>query len=181
MFDLIKTFVLGIWVEKKYRYIFIFISITIIYRFALWCIVMTSYELSPVEFVNINDNGSITFVYSKKYNETIYPYEFQLPTKYGHKNKKYDIDGVKNTRSCEREFFLLYKRAVNDLIKSSEDGKYILKFKKKILKNYGEISYYDRNKNEKYVFKTLYEQGFIFNKHEDIDYCEKLKERNIKI
>ncbi len=175
MFDLVKTFIFGIFFEKKYRYIFLFILITLIYRFILWLLVLFMYEMSPVDFVKLNNDGSLTFVYAKKYEETIYPYNFQLPTKSGRKNKKYDVKDIKNTKHCERDFFVLYKKAVSDLLKSSEDGKYILKFEKKFLKNYGEISYYDSEKKERSVFKTLREQGFIFDKNEDIDYCKELK------
>ena len=57
MFDIIKTFILGILVDKRYRFIFIFIAISLVYRFILWSIVAINYELSPVYFVGVNKNG----------------------------------------------------------------------------------------------------------------------------
>ena len=175
MLDFIKTLILGIWIDKKYRYIFLFILVTLIYRFMLWVAVLSIYEMSPVEFVKINDNGSLTFIYAKKNKETIRPDEYQLPTKNGHKNKKYDIKNVKDTKQCESDFFELYKHAVNNLLRSSEDKKFILKIKRKFPINIGEVTYFDRENIEKPIFKTLYEQGFIFDKSREIDYCKELK------
>ena len=175
MLDLIKTFILGIWIEKKYRYLFIFIVFTLAYRFTVWVISLSIYEMAPVDFVSINKNGSITFIYEKKYEQTIYPYNMKLPTKSGHKNKHYDIKNVKDTKQCEQDFFKLYVKALNDLLKSSADGKYIIRFVKKFPKNIGEISYFDTDNIEKEVFKTLYNQGFIFDTSDDVDYCEELK------
>ena len=56
MFDIIKTFILGILVDRRYRFIFIFIAISLIYRFFLWSVVAVRYELSPVYFVGVNKN-----------------------------------------------------------------------------------------------------------------------------
>ena len=175
MFDLIKTFILGIWIEKKYRYLFLFILFTLFYRFLMWIISISTYEMAPVDFIKINNNGSLTFIYNKRYEQVIYPNGFQIPTKSGHRNKTYDIKNVKNTKQCERDFFTLYKKALNDLLNSSADGKYILRFKTKFPKNTGEITYFDKDNIEKPIFDTLYKQGFIFNKTDNIDYCEKLK------
>ena len=91
MFDLIKTFILGIWIEKKYRYLFLFILFTLFYRFLMWIISISTYEMAPVDFIKINNNGSLTFIYNKRYEQVIYPNGFKTPTKSGHKNKKYDI------------------------------------------------------------------------------------------
>ena len=90
MLDLIKTFILGIWIEKKYRYFFLFILITLIYRFTMWFLSITPSELAPVNFMSLNSDGSLTFIYRDKYEQTIYPQNYQLPRRYGHKNKNYD-------------------------------------------------------------------------------------------
>lgn len=174
MLDLIKTLILGILIDKKYRYIFLFILITLIYRFMLWIAVLSIYKMSPVEFIKINDNGSLTFIYAKKYEETMYS-NYQIPTKTGRKNKKYDVKNVKNTKQCESDFFKLYERAVNNLLKSSKDKKFILIIEKKFPVNIGEITFFDKENIEKPIFKTLYEQGFIFDKSQEVDYCKELK------
>ena len=174
MLDLIKTLILGILIDRKYRYIFLFIFVTLIYRFMLWVAVLSIYEMSPVEFVKINDNGSLTFIYAKKYKETIYS-NYQIPTKTGHRNKKYDVKNVKDTKQCESDFFKLYKRAINDLLKSSGDKKFILKIEKKFPVNIGEIIFFNKENVEKPIFKSLYEQGFIFDKSQEVDYCKELK------
>ena len=179
MFDLIKTFILGIWIEKKYRYIFIFIFITIVYRFMMWFSILMMYEISPVNFVKLNNNGSLTFVYANRYKQTIYPYAYQLPTKHGHKNKVFDVKNVKNTKQCEKDFFLLYKQALEKLLQSSEDGKFILKFQRKFPYNLGEITYYNREGIENNVFQTLYKQGFVFDRKDNIDFCQELKDKTI--
>ena len=131
--------------------------------------------MAPVDFIKINNNGSLTFIYNKRYEQTIYPDGFKTPTKSGHKNKKYDIKNVKDTKQCESDFFTLYKKALNDLLNSSPDSKYILRYKTKFPSGKGEITYFDRDNIEKPIFDTLYKQGFIFNKTDNIDYCEKLK------
>ena len=59
MLDLIKTFVATIFFDKRYRYIFIFIIITLLYRFCQWLIIITQNPLMPVKFIQINRDGSI--------------------------------------------------------------------------------------------------------------------------
>ena len=100
MFDLIKTFILGIWIEKKYRYLFLFILFTLFYRFLMWVISVSTYEMAPVDFIKINNNRNLTFIYNKRYKQTIYPNSFKIPTKSGHKNKTYDVEKVKDTKQC---------------------------------------------------------------------------------
>ena len=175
MLDLIKTFILGIWIEKKYRYFFLFIFITLIYRLYSWVSVIMLQEISPVEFVKIEKDGALTFVYKKKYEQTIYPNDFQLPSKNGHKNPNYDVKDIKDTKKCEKDFFVLYQKATMDILKSSADNKYIIKFGNKFPKKIGEITYYDSDNIETSVFQKLYHQGFIFNQEKDVDYCEELK------
>ena len=177
MFDLIKTFILGIWIEKKYRYFFIFIIITLIYRFFFFFSIVRLQEISTVDFVGIKNDGGIMFIYHKKYDITMYPNDFQLPVRSGRKNKNYDVNGVKNTKQCERDFFILYQKALHDILQSSADKKYILKFYRKFPKKIGEIIYYDKNDIIMPVFNTLYKQGFIFLKTKDIDYCNELRKK----
>ena len=79
MFDIIKTFILGILVDKRYRFIFIFIAISLIYRFFLWSVVVVRYELSPVYFVGVNKNGSLQFRFGRNYQD-MYTKEYELPS-----------------------------------------------------------------------------------------------------
>jgi len=175
MIDLIKTFILGIWIEKKYRYLFLFILFTMLYRFAKWLAVIVAFEMTPVKFISINNDGSLNFVYLKKYEQTIYPNGYQMPTKNGKKNENYDVKGVIDTKQCEKDFFKIYETAVLKIINSSTENKFIIHFDKKFPKNIGEISYFDNNDNEKYIYETLHKQGFIFDIDKDINYCNEVK------
>lgn len=176
MLDLIKTFIYGIWIEKKYRYLFIFIVITLVYKMAKWMAVFWLFEMSPVVFNQINNDGSLSFQFAKKYEQSIYPKDYQLPTKAGKKNKNYDIKKVVNTKKCEAEYFAkIYIPAVNSLIKSSADSKFLIYFYKKIPKKVGDVSYFNNTDKEKYIYETLYKQGIIFHKLKDVNYCEIMK------
>ena len=175
MLDLIKTFFLGIWVEKKFRYLFLFLIICSFYRFIKWFSVLIIYTMAPVSFSQVNDDGSLSFVFLKKFDQKIYPKNYQMPTKNGHKNKNYDIKDVINTKKCEQDFFKQYKNAVEYIIKSSVDNKFIIYFDEKFPTKIGEIGYYDSADVEQFVYEKLYKQGFIFDKKKDINYCEEYK------
>ena len=174
MFDLIKTFIIGIWIEKKYRYFFIFITITIIYRIVKWSIVFFTFVMTPVTFISINNDGSLNFLFLKKYTQTIYPKNYQLPTKHGKRNKNYDTH-LYDSKKCEQEFFKIYENAVQHLINSSAEKKFIIYFDKKVPHKIGDISYYNNLDLEVFIYERLYDQGFIFDKLSDVNYCEELK------
>ncbi len=174
MIDLIKTFILALFVDKKYRYLLLFIIIASVYRFLKWLSVMTLFTMPNTDFRQVNNDGSLSFNFIK-YEQKIYPKNYQLPTKRGKRNKKFDIKDIKNTKLCEQKFFEIYVSAVNDLVRSSRNKKFILHFDSKIPVSIGDISYFDSNQNEKYIYSSLREQGAIFDKKDDIDYCEELK------
>ena len=174
MIDLIKTFILGLFIDKKYRYLLLFIIIASVYRFLRWLSVIALFTITNADFKQINNDGSLSFNFIK-YEQKIYPKKYQLPTKNGKKNKNFDMQNIKDTKSCEQKFFNIYVRAVNDLIGSSKNKKFILHFDSKIPINIGDISYFDANQNEKYIYDSLKEQGMIFDREDEIDYCEELK------
>ena len=66
MFDLIKTFIEGLWIDKKYRYIFLFILITLCYRCVKTSVIYTQEEITPVKFVKMNSDASMELVYLSK-------------------------------------------------------------------------------------------------------------------
>ena len=175
MIDLIKTFILGIWIEKRYRYIFLFLTIAILYRILKWIMVLTTFTMSPVSFISINNDGSLKFVFLKKYIQNIYPNNYQLPVKNGRKNKNYEVKNIYNTKECEKEFFKIYQDAISRLINSSVDKKFIIHFDKKFPTKIGDISYFNNLNNEVFIYETLYNQGFIFDKKKDINYCLEIK------
>ena len=174
MLDLIKTFIAGIWMEKRYRYIVIFLMICSLYRFYNWAVVLFNYEMHPVTFKGINDNGSLRFTFAKKYDQTIYPKNLQLPTRYGVRNKNYDIKAIRDSKACEAEFFKIYSNAVDALVRSAVGEKFAIDFEKKFPKNVGEIFYIDKNGQEKSIYQALYSQGMIFDKTKDVNYCEEI-------
>ena len=178
MFDLIKTFILGIWEDKKARYLAIFFVICGLYRFIKWTIVFTSYQITPVSFVSVQDDGALVFNFVRKYEQVIYPKDFQLPTRYGRRNKKFDLKGFRESKTCEKEFFKIYERAVDSLIRSSANKLFVLDFERKFPKNIGEASYLDVNGNNTNIYETLYKQGMIFDAGIEVDFCKVLQNLN---
>ena len=181
MLDLIKTIIAGIWVEKRYRYIVIFLMICSGYRFYNWMVVRLDYEMYPVAFKSINNDGSLRFTFAKKYDQTIYPKNLQLPTKYGVRNKNYDVSTIRDSKACEAEFFKIYSNAVSALVRSAVGDKLAIHFDKKFPKNVGEIIYIDKNGVEKSIYQTLYSQGIVFDKTKDVNYCEEVMKMSGKL
>ena len=174
MLDLIKTFIAGIWIEKRYRYVVIFLMICSLYRFYHWMIVLLNYEMHPVIFKGIQDDGGLRFTFAKKYDQTIYPQNWQLPKRHGVRNKNYDVKAIRDSKVCEVEFFKIYSNAVSALVRSAVGDKFAIHFDKKFPKNVGEIFYIDKNGIEKSIYRTLYVQGMIFDKVKDVNYCEEI-------
>ena len=184
MFDLIKTIIAGIWVERRYRYIIIFLLACSAYRFYNWAVVLFDYEMHPVVFKQINDDGSLQFTFAKKYNQTIYPQNLQLPTRHGVRNENYDVKAVRDSKACEAEFFKIYSSAVMALVRSAVGDKFAIHFEKKFPKNVGEIFYIDKNGVEKNIYQALYSQGMVFDKTKDVNYCEevmKISGKSLKV
>lgn len=159
MIDLIKTFVATIFFDKRYRYIFIFIIITLLYRFCQWLIIITQNPLMPVKFIQINRDGSIQMSIAR-FTQNIYSNKYKLPS-------KISFD------KCEREYYeKIYKKYALSAIKSANKGQFMIKFSSRFYRKYGQIFYDYAGKNEeKELFEMLYKNKIIFNKEDDIHYC----------
>jgi len=117
------------------------------------------------------------FNFARKYDQVVYPKDFQLPTRYGKRNKKFDLRGFRESKDCEKEFFKIYERAVDALIRSSANKKFVIDFESKFPKNIGEVSYLDGSGNNVDIYETLYRQEMIFKADKEIDYCKLLQEK----
>ena len=170
MFDIIKTFILGILVDKRYRFIFIFIAISLIYRFFLWSVVVVRYELSPVYFVGVNKNGSLQFRFGRNHQD-IYTNDYELPS-----------NGFFSGQ-CEKDYYnMVYTQSVNSLIRSANHKEFMIKFASKFPRNIGKIYYeFSGNKEVREVFETLFNNGIIFKKEKNKkpDYCIQLRQRHL--
>ena len=167
MFDLIKTFIANIFVDKRYRVVFVLIAITLFYRFTKWVIVWSQYTMMPVKFVKINDNGSLTFIYASQ-GQKIYSSVYKLPRK-------------TLFNKCERKYFEeVYRKYVDVIVKSAYKGEFMIKFEKKGFKKYGKI-YYDNggSDEEREIFTFLNQQEVIFDKKQKVDYCTLLRKHHI--
>ena len=122
MFDLIKTFVANIFIDKKYRVVFALIVITLFYRFTKWAIIQSQYIMMPVRFVKINNSGSLSFIYASQ-EQKIYSSLYRLPRK-------------TLFNKCERKYFeKVYKKYIDVIVKSAYKGEFMIKFEKKGFKN----------------------------------------------
>lgn len=171
MFDIIKTFILGILIDKRYRFVFFFIFISLAYRFCLWFIVAIKYELAPVKFVGVNDNGSLQFRFGRSYKD-IYTAEYELPS-----------NGL-FTDECEKKYYnMVYVQDVGSLIRSANHGEFMIALQHKVPRNIGKVYYeYTANNEVREVFDTLYSNGVIFRKKENgqkPDYCFQLRKRHL--
>ena len=170
MFDIIKTFILGILVDKRYRFIFIFIAISLVYRFILWSIVAINYELSPVYFVGVNKNGSLRLHFGRSYHD-VYTDEYYLPSSGFFKSQ------------CEKDYYnMVYLQNVDSLICSANHKEFMIKFTSKFPRNIGKIYYeFSGNKKVREVFETLFENGVIFKKEDNVkpNYCVQLRKRHL--
>ena len=177
MLDLIKTFILGILIDKKIRYIFIFIFLSFLYRFIKWLLVVSLYEMSPVSFSKVNNDGSLSFIFLKRYEQTIYPEKYQLPTRYGKRVKEFDVKMPYKTKDCEANFFKIYENLVVNFFRNNKDV-FTIDFVSKFPRNIGDISYDDGKHNIVKIYEKLKKEGVIFNRNEKINYCDELKKYN---
>ena len=161
MLDLLKTFLESIWIDKKYRWIFIFVCITILYRCTKSYTIYSQEEIMPIKQVKLNDNGTIDFVYLSN-NFTLHP------------SKKYILPKKKSKNECERKLYEeFFEINMNALLKSPEDGNFIIRIDKKIPHLTGEIYFYNQNDDKIAIYETLYNQGDIFDEIDmPIDFCK---------
>ena len=172
MLDLLKTFLESIWIDKKYRWIFIFILLTISYSCLKSNFIYTQEEIMPVKLIKLNDNSTLELQYLSN-NFTLHP------------DKKYIFPKKKSKNECERNFYEQYFLVnMQAMLNSPEDKKFIVRINKKFPFIVGEISFYDRNDNRIEIFDTLYRQGDIFDEIDmPIDFCKvyyKRKDNNGK-
>lgn len=169
MLDLIKTFVLNILIDKRYRYVFIFITITLCYRCSKWLYVIQQNPLMPVKFVRINKDGSLSFRIGHFYQD-MYSKEYQLPS-------------LKSFDMCEKEYYnKIYTKYIKSLIQSANKNQFMIKFDKKIPKKVGKIFYdYAGLDEEREVFENLHKNNIIFEIDKEIDYCVLLRKHHIYI
>ena len=169
MWDLIKTFIEGIWIERKYRYIFLFILLTLSYRCMKSNIIYTQEEIMPLKFVELQDNGKIVFTYLSK--------DFKL-----YPSKKYIIPDVNSKDECERNFYNDYFLIdINALIRSATEQTFIVRLESKMPFFVGEVYFYNENDDKIALFETLYDKGDVFNEFDrPIDYCKLYYERKEK-
>lgn len=172
MLDLLKTFLESIWIDKKYRWIFIFILLTISYSCLKSNFLYTQEEIMPVKLIKLNDNSTLELQYLSN-NFTLHP------------DKKYILPKKKSKNECERNFYEQYFLVnMQAMLNSPEDKKFIVRINKKFPFIVGEISFYDRNDNRIEIFDTLYRQGDIFDEIDmPIDFCKvyyKRKDNNGK-
>ena len=170
MFDLIKTFIEGLWIDKKYRYIFLFILITLCYRCVKTSVIYTQEEITPVKFVKMNSDASMELVYLSK--------DFTL-----HPSKMYTIPNKNSKDECERNFYNEYFLVdIQSLIRSASDNTFIVRFERHFPFFAGDIYYYNDKDDRKGIFDELHIKGDIFDELEKpIDFCKKYHDRKNKV
>ena len=170
MFDIIKTFIAGLLVDKRYRFIFIFIAVSLAYRFLLWTVVAVRDELSPVYFVGVNKNGSLQFRFGRNY-QNMYSNEYELPS-----------NSFFSSR-CEKDYYdMVYLKSVDALVRSANHKEFMITFTSKFPRKLGKVYYeFSGNKQVREVFETLYSNGTIFKKEpkKKPDYCLQLRQRHL--
>ena len=166
MWELIKIFIANLFVEKKYRYIFIFITISLAYRTFKWAYVFSKYTQYPVKFVRVNNNGTLQLKFVG-YEQNIYPTDYQLPS-------FYSID------HCERDYFQhVYVEALKPFIDDKHGQRFAIEFTSKFIRKKGEVYLETQSKRVKPIYQSLFAQEIIFPKNEEVDYCQQMRKRHL--